>query len=344
MMRKALCFDDVLLIPKYWSGGSRKEVDISTRVGGLPIDIPIISANMPSVSGLEMAYVMDDFGSLAILDRMGPIESQVEKIVEFRRTRKENSKIGGSIGIGQSALEDCKTLIEADVSLICIDVAHADQRDAFDTLQKVMQAYPKFPVIIGNYACHPKQGYDFKRMLNVSWKIGVGSGASCTTRIQTGCGLPTFQSLEMMRDAGSYTYKGGLIADGGMKNSGDIMKSLAVGASAVMIGSLLAGTVEAPGAVIKDDRTGNKYKIYRGNASATSKVEAGLREEFIEGAEMLVPIKGSARGVIQQLIDGIKSGFTYCGSRNLPELWEKAEFMQVSAATQRESQPHGLFK
>ena len=338
----ALCFDDVLLTPKHWSGGSRKEVDISTRIAGLPLSIPIISANMPTVTGLDMAVLMNDHGGLGIFDRMGPIEEQLKKIKEFR-TIRHHGVVGASIGIGKQAQSDANMLVDAGVNLLCIDVAHADQRDAFDILEKITTLF-KVPIVFGNFAVPPKYNYNVSKMQNVALKLGVGSGAACTTRIETGCGLPTLESVFEFTSGGKYSYRGGLIADGGIKNSGDCVKALAAGASAVMIGSLLAGTKESPGSIIKDDRTGNKYKIYRGNASAGSKVEAGLKEEFIEGAEMLVPYKGSADAVLNQLVDGIRSGFTYCGSRNVPELWEKAEFVKISSASQRENRPHGLFR
>lgn len=343
--QKALCFDDVLLVPRHWSGGSRKEVDISTRIAGVPLELPIISANMPSVSGLDMAVALDNAGGMSIFDRLCPIEEQVQKALEFRKI-SPTGLVGGSIGIGQDALEDAKKLIGANVDLICIDVAHGDQRDCEYTLEKFQEEFPKFPVIVGNFAVIPRWARTQSLNSKIAWKLGVGSGASCTTRIQTGCGLPTFQSiLEFKKghNAKDWLPAGDIIADGGIKNAGDCVKSLAAGADAVMLGSLLAGTTEAPGSIIKDDKTGLKYKVYRGNASAGSKIQAGLLQEFVEGAEMLVKFKGSVDDVLAQLEDGIRSGFTYCGARTLPDLQGLAKFMEISSAGQKENLPHGIF-
>lgn len=342
---KALCFDDVLLVPKHWSGGSRKEVDISTRIAGVPLELPIISANMPSVSGLDMAVALDNAGGMSIFDRLCPIEEQVQKALEFRKI-SPTGLVGGSIGIGQDALEDAKKLIAAYVDLICIDVAHGDQRDCEYTLERFQEEFPKFPIVVGNFAVPPRWAKKQSLNAKIAWKLGVGSGASCTTRVQTGCGLPTFQSIlefEKWRGHKDVLPVGDIIADGGIKSAGDCVKSLAAGAHAVMLGSLFAGTTEAPGSIIKDDKTGQKYKVYRGNASAGSKIQAGLRQEFVEGAEMLVKFKGSVDDVLAQLEDGIRSGFTYCGARTLPDLQAYAKFMEISSAGQKENLPHGIF-
>lgn len=158
----------------------------------------------------------------------------------------------------------------------------------------------------------------------------------CTTRIQTGCGVPTLQSVIDVAEGNRW-----IIADGGIKNSGDIVKSLAAGADAVMLGSLLAGTDEAPGEVIKGSR-GGKYKIYRGAASYGAKKEFFSKAEYVEGEETLVPYKGSVEKIIKKLCEGIRSGFSYCGSHNLKELQNKATFIRISSSGMKESKPHGL--
>lgn len=356
VIEEALCFDDVLLVPRYHDGGSRKDVDISTKISGIKLQTPIIAANMPSVSGLDMALAMHEAGGMAILDRMSSVGFTVSEILQFR-DRYPQGNIGASIGIGDSWQEDALILIDNSVSLICIDVAHGNQKKVFEVYEKFRKLYPTFPLMIGNFAT----GIDWQksRMYRdpyLSWKIGVGGGAMCTTRTNTGCGVPTFQSvLDFSEESNENLYAGnpvvtrmqrfespGLIADGGIKNSGDIVKSLAAGAHAVMLGSLLAGTDEAPGSLIKDDKTGNKYKIYRGNASFGSKVEAGLKSEFIEGAEMLVKYKGPVRNVLDKLKDGIRSGFTYCGVSNIEDLQKNSKFVKVSSSGHREGLPHGI--
>lgn len=356
-INEVLCFDDVLLMPTYYNGGSRKDVDISTTVSGIKLETPIIAANMPSVSGLDMALAMHEAGGMAILDRMSSVGSTVSEILQFR-DRYPHGKIGASIGVGESWQEEALVLIDNGVSLICIDVAHGNQKRVFDVYDKFRSLYPTFPLMIGNFATGINRGNNLiYRDKFTSWKIGVGGGAMCTTRTNTGCGVPTLQSVLWFNESVNGSVgkrniydrgfllreeKPAIIADGGIKNSGDIVKSLAAGASAVMLGSLLAGTDEAPGSVIKDDKTGNKYKIYRGNASFGSKVEAGLKSEFIEGAEMLVKYKGPVRNVLDKLKDGIRSGFTYCGVSNIEDLKGNSVFVKVSSSGHREGLPHGI--
>lgn len=331
----ALSFDDVLLAPKFFGGRSRKEVDLSTTVAGLKLKLPIISANMPSVTGENMALAISRAGGLGILDRMG--EPKYEELERFKR-RYSNDKIGASIGIGDSAIAEAASYIELGVDIICIDVAHGNQFQTRQIYNDFRKKYKTFPLIVGNFAGIPP----FPEMLDdyyTAIKMGIGGGSVCTTRIQTGCGMPTFQSLIGMR---SWIGNGvGIIADGGIKNSGDIVKSLAAGAKAVMIGSLFAGTSESPGPIIKDDKTGRKFKVYRGNASYGTKIGASMTSEFIEGAETLIPYKGSVVQIVKQLEDGMRSGMTYCGAVTLESLKDNAEFIKISQAGHRESLPHG---
>jgi IMP dehydrogenase len=327
----ALSFDDVLLVPKYFPGRSRKEVDLSASIAGLELKFPIISANMPGVTGFEMAKVMAEAGGLGIIDRI--VGHDCYDLAIWKK-ENPNLQIGASIGIGDECLDDAEGWIECGADIICIDVAHADQCRVFDVYREFRNKWPDHSLIIGNWA-QPEWTTDMEHDSFLAMKIGIGGGSVCTTRIQTGCGMPTFQSIfDCSRDSRIDT-----IADGGIKNSGDIVKSLAAGANAVMIGSLLAGTDEAPGQLI--NANGKTYKVYRGSASAGAKAGAGLTSEFIEGAETLVPIKGSAKKVLKSLEDGIRSGLSYCGSTNLVELRKNSEFVKISPAGYRESLPHG---
>ena len=324
----ALCFDDVLLVPKFFKGESRKDVDISTSISGVNLKLPIISANMPGVTGAEMIELMHSVGGLGILDRMIPFQDQFLIL----KSLPKNTLKGASVGIDGGWYDHAAALIYNGANIICIDVAHAAQKKTKSVIEEFVKNFPGFPLIVGNYSntkfCPPCGFY--------TAKIGIGGGSVCTTRIETGCGLPTLQSIldcDGVRD---------IIADGGIKSSGDIVKSLAAGANAVMIGSLLAGTDEAPGQILKDGRTGQKYKVYRGNASFGTKKESGQEVKHIEGTEALVPYKGSAVDVLSKLEAGIRSGMSYCGALNLRELKNNAEFVKISAAGMRESNPHGV--
>jgi IMP dehydrogenase len=340
--KKALSFDDVLLRPQYSDKGSRSSVDLSTTISTLKLRVPIISANMPSVTGLDMCVIMSDFGGLGIVDRMIDLERQIKTIQDFKKARPQGL-VGGSIGVSENWKDCASQLIDSGASLICVDVAHGDQARVYDVMLSFLEDFANFPLMVGNFADQPLPFPKKHISKNLSFKIGVGGGSVCTTRIQTGCGVPTLQSIIDTTTISTHDKINAIIADGGIKNSGDIVKSLAAGADAVMIGSLLAGTKEAPGDILKDDKTGNKYKIYRGNASFGSKNASSMKAEFIEGAETLVKYKGSADKILQQLEDGIRSGMTYCGSSTIKELQTKANFVEITPAGMSESKPHGLF-
>jgi IMP dehydrogenase/GMP reductase len=339
-IEEALCFDDVLLRPNHFRGKSRSRIDLGTKIAGLTLELPIISSNMPTIASLEMALVMNACGGMAILDRMS--EDQAIRIGKVR-ARKPKGLIGASIGIGKSALDDAKRLVEAGANLICIDIAHGDQPRTYQVAQQFRKAFPTHPLMIGNFA-YPDEASEWFRDLDASpehtvFKLGVGSGAVCTTRIQTGCGLPTFQSI---LDFQEHSPGISVIADGGIKNSGDIVKSLAAGASAVMIGSLLAGTNEALGEFVELE--GATYKRYRGNASEYTKRAASMKHKHIEGVETFVLGVGGAGAVISGLEDGIRSGFSYCGAENLDELQCRSVFYKTSSSGHHESKPHATFR
>ena len=335
---KALCFDDVLLMPQYFEKKSRKEVDLSTEISGIKLKIPIISANMPSVTGASMALELSKVGGLGILDRMIPLEEQIEEIIKFNKYTNSSFDfpcdpvIGASIGINKRDLQNARALIQQGAKIICIDVAHADQRQTKEIYFLFRERYPDFPLIIGNYATPFNLEY-FRDDSKLTFKVGIGGGSHCTTRIETGCGLPTFASGQLFSEE-SFNF----ILDGGIKSSGDIVKSLALGAKAVMLGSLLSGHKECPGNVIKQN--GKLYKIYRGNASFGVKASIG-NVEHVEGEESLVPYKGEVAKTLAKLEQGIRSGMSYCGSESLSQLLLKCKFVEISSGGHHESKPHG---
>lgn len=333
-MKEALSFDDVLLVPKKFDGSSRSEIDLTTSLfHGL--DLPIISANMPSVTESEMFSAMGDLGGLGIVHRMCSIEEQVEMIKKGVGNSKSGS-YAAAIGIGNDWLERSKRLLDVGVNVFCIDVAHGHQERVLEVVKDFRKQFSTMSLIVGNISTLEAADEIMNTGgLNTVLKIGVGGGSVCSTRIATGCGVPTLQSI--MDIARHYPS----IADGGIKNSGDIVKSLAAGAKAVMLGSLLAGTDEAPGEIIKGN-DGSLYKIYRGAASYGAKKEFFNKAEYIEGAETLVKYKGSLSKVVKKLTEGVKSGFSYCGAHNLQELQENAEFVKITSAGMKESFPHGL--
>ena len=211
-------------------------------------------------------------------------------------------------------------------------------RFGFDTDQ-LFDVFDELTVIAGNIATrdaaqHIVDVCNKDERSRLVLKVGVGGGSVCTTRIQTGCGIPTFQSVI------DTAHFGTIVADGGLKTSGDIVKALAAGSSAVMLGSLLSGTEETPG----EPRLGpgGLVKPYRGSASSAAKKAFYGKAEYIEGEETTVPYKGDTSVVINSVLEGIRSGLTYCGSRTIEELWENAEFVKITAAGFAESKPHLL--
>lgn len=341
-MRTALSFDDVLLVPGYNDIPSRADVALDTIVAGVDLSLPIIAANMPSVCESAMADAVGAAGGMGIVHRMQSIPSQCDQTVMCPYP------VGAAIGIGEDWKKRADALLKGKSSIICLDVAHGHQDRVLEVALEFLSTFSA-PLIIGNIATsYAASFFDSeiaeRDQCRVALKVGVGGGSVCTTRIKTGFGMPTLQSVMDVAEAlDANDSEISIIADGGIKTSGDIVKALAAGADAVMLGSLLAGTREAPGDVIKDDKTGLKYKVYRGAASYGAKKAHFGEAEYIEGAERLIPYKGSVEKVLASLEEGIRSGLTYCGVDNLADLREEAEFVRITQAGFAESLPHGIF-
>lgn len=342
-MKTALSFDDVLLVPGYNDVGSRADVSLGTTVADVMLEIPIIAANMPSVCENQMAESLGSCGGLGIVHRMQSPERQCDQIINMPYP------VGGAIGIGEGWYDRAELLIKSGINIICLDVAHGHQERVIEVAMQFLVAFKNTPLIIGNIAtANAAATFDMHipdyNQERVALKVGVGGGSVCTTRIKTGFGVPTLQSVFDVAEALKERESGiSIIADGGLKSSGDIVKALAAGADAVMLGSLLAGTRQAPGDVIKDDKTGLKYKVYRGAASYGAKAVHFGEAEYVEGAERLIPYKGDVKKTIDSLVDGIRSGLTYCGVDNLADLRGEAEFVRITDAGFKESLPHGIF-
>lgn len=262
------------------------------------------------------------------------------------RDKKGRLLVGAAIGIRDDYLERATELVKAGVDILCIDVAHGHLDKCLQAVRKVKTKFPNIPLIAGNVATE-KGVKDLKLAGADIIKVGIGPGGACTTRLVTGVGIPQLTAIILAKKVLGETP---IIADGGCKNSGDIMKALAAGASAVMIGSLLAGTDEAVGKVIKID--GKKVKIFRGMSSISafqSKLEKTKEnsdyQPLAEGIEQaIIPYKGSAVEILTEIEKGLKSGFSYCGVYSIKELWKKAKFIKVTSLGFKESLPHSLDK
>lgn len=342
-MKEALGFDDVLCVPKYSEVTSRKNVDISVSWGKLKFPSVCMAANMPTVIDLASACEMLWSNIVPVFHRMESSAETAEKIIDLKNDFY--SPIGASIGVKEGWKSSSKELIEAGADFIVLDVAHGNQKRVAEVAKAFVKEFSEVNLIVGNFATYPEISV-FEDLLEnplVGWKIGVGSGAACSTRIKTGHGLPTLTSVYMFIEHAKNINMPipFLIADGGIKNPGDICKSLSVGANMVMLGSMLSATKQSPGQTIRGV-DGKLYKMYAGNASRTIKSESGDITEFIEGVEALVPLKGDFRSVALSIFDGIRSGYSYSGAANTEEFRQKSSIVKISAASNKESYPHIL--
>ncbi len=333
-MKEHISFDDVLLKPQYSEVRSRSDVSLTTRLSTeLTLDLPVLVANMDTVCGPEMMEAISDLGGIGVYPRQGNHFEFRAPVV--RRMLKEGRKAAIAVGV-DSPLKEVFHYVDLGVSAIVLDLAHGDSVHALERISEIRQIVdkhnPNVCVIGGNVATPEAVG----RMADVGVdcvKVGIGGGSACTTRINTGVGVPTLSSvIECAAKADKYGILS--IADGGMRTPGDVAKALAGGADAVMLGGMLAGTDESPGNPIQID--GQKFKNFRGNASA----EAG--SNYVEGAAGLVPYTGPLSNVIEAIEKGLKSAFSYTGSENLEEFHAKVEFVKVSAISVVENDAHGL--
>lgn len=258
--------------------------------------------------------------------------------------------VGAAVGVRSSELERAGACVDAGADVLLVDIAHGHSNHTLEMVKKLKQNFPRVPLIAGNVAA--AEGVcDLAEAGADAVKVGVGSGSICITRVVTGFGVPQLTAILECAEMG---HKLGvpIIADGGMRTSGDLVKALAAGASTVMLGSLLAGTEESPGVSVV--RQGRRYKIVRGMASLTANVERRkldkgeeLTEEdwtevVPEGVEAMVPYRGTTADNLHQLVGGIRSGMSYAGAHTIEELWEKAEFIRITPAGLRESGAHDV--
>ena len=332
-MNKTFSFGDVLLVPQYSEIISRKEVDLSCKVSkDVTVEIPIISSPMDTVTGVEMAVAMSQAGGLGILHRYN---SPLEQQKMAKEALQEGKYVAAAIGVTGDYVERATLLIKSGVQILCLDIAHGHHtlmRHALSVLRNTFGH--QIHLMAGNVAT--LEGFnDLSDWGADSIRVGIGGGSICSTRIQTGHGVPTFQSIVDCSFSDRDTL---LIADGGIKNSGDITKALAAGADLVMVGSLLAGTDQSPGEVIS--RNGEKFKAYRGMASKEAQIEWRGHFASIEGVSSAVPCKGDVSRVLKELETGIRSGLSYTGANNISELQSKSKFIEQTQAGQLESSAH----
>lgn len=360
----ALTFDDVLLKPRY-SGFARSEITFKTKLTPrVTLATPFISSPMDTVTEHELAIALGKVGGLGIIHRNLTIEAQAD---EVRKVKAAGLQVGAAVGSSPGFEQRVEALVEAGADVIVVDSAHGYAKYVIDALSYIKKNYD-VDVIAGSVAT--REGAE--ALINTgadALRVGMGPGAICSTRIVSGMGVP---QLTAVLETSAVAKKHGVavIADGGINYSGDALKALAAGASAIMMGRLFAATKEAPGqkhylkpaevpARFKDILDGSHeylFKEYRGMGSIAAMkkgMQISSEDEFhgksykndtliAEGVEGLVPCSGTVQNFVAQMVGGMTSGMYYVGARNLDELWDTAEFMRITPASLQESHPHDL--
>ena len=291
---------------------------------------------------------------LPIVDNHGVLKGlitikDIEKVIEFPNSAKDSQGrllVGAAVGVTKDTMKRVEMLVKSHVDAIVVDTAHGHSKGVLDTVREIRDAYPELNIIAGNVAT-PEATHDLIKAGADVVKVGIGPGSICTTRVVAGVGVP---QISAVYECATEARKLGktIIADGGIKYSGDVVKALAAGGHVVMLGSLLAGTSESPGDT--EIFQGRRFKVYRGMGSVGA-MEQGSKDRYFqedakkfvpEGIEGRLPYKGPLSDTIYQLIGGLRSGMGYCGTKNLLELRENAQFIKMTGAGLRESHPHDV--
>jgi IMP dehydrogenase len=329
---EALAFDDILLVPQHSKITSRKNVSLSTSLGNIKLDTPIISAPMDTVTETEMAIAMSRLGGLGVLHRYMPIEKQVE-MFKIANLSTHYGNVAGSIGATGDFLEDARKLFHAGCQIILIDTANGHSSYAINAVRTLRSEFGNdIHIMAGNIAT--ANGYAYLAEAGAdSVRVGIGGGSVCTTRIVSGHGIPTLASIMDIRSV--FQDGPAIIADGGIRTPGDAAKALAAGAQAVMLGGALAGTDESPGDVID-----GSYKVFRGMASHDAQKEGRGFVSGVEGVSTTVPYRGSVEHIINDFRSGIASAMSYTGVDNLDDFYYNSMYVQITGSGIAESKPH----
>mgnify|MGYP003653811860 CR=1 FL=1 len=337
--KEAVSFDDVLLVPQYSDIESRSEVNINSDLDdNITLHLPVISSPMDTITELTMAKEMSRAGGLGIIHRYNTIQEQATMVQEAVVDLVDHP--AAAIGVTGDYLKRAKALVTSGAEILCIDVAHGHHAMMKKALKELKAEFGHtVHIMAGNVGT--LEGLNALAEWGAdSVRCGIGGGSICSTRLVTGHGVPTLQNII---DCARSHHDVKIIADGGIKKSGDIVKALAAGADFVMVGSMFAGTTETPGQVFTS-QSGKKYKVYRGMASKDAQTDWRGKSSTPEGISTTVPFRGSVKHVLRDITGGIKSGLSYTGARNLLELRTKAEFIKQTNAGQTESFTHILMR
>lgn len=361
--KQGLTFDDVLLIPAA-SDVLPNQVALGTHLGkNLKLNIPILSASMDTVTEAPLATVMAQQGGLGVIHKNMSSDDQAHEVAAVKAAAVDLTEtpmaavdadgqllVAAAVGVTADTFDRADKLFKAGADAIIIDTAHGHSKGVLDKIAQIREHYPEQTLIAGNVATASGTRALFEAGVDVV-KVGIGPGSICTTRVVAGVGVPQITAIS---DAAQVAEEYGkqIIADGGIKYSGDIVKALAAGGNAVMLGSMLAGTDEAPGETFTAD-DGKQYKTYRGMGSLAA-MEHGSSDRYFqsnvkeekklvpEGIEGRTAYKGAVADVLFQMIGGLRSGMGYTGSHTVDDLIHHAQFVQITNAGLIESHPHDV--
>lgn len=323
------------MVPQYSEINSRRDVDLSMSLSpDAKLSLPIIASPMDTVCESEMAIAMAKAGGIGIIHRFMPFEKQ---ILEVSRASIDGFAVGAAIGAKGNIEYEATKLFSAGASLILVDTANGHSKYAVDAVKRIRNVLLDLPhIMAGNVST--SEGY--VRLAEAgadSIRVGIGGGSVCTTRIVSGHGIPTLASvMEIKKAKYSFNLNAGIVADGGIRNTGDMIKAFAAGADAVMLGSMLAGTDESPGSTMTTEH--GVYKEFRGMASREA--NEGKDIPIAEGVATKVPYKGSVANILNDIRGGLGSGCSYSGVEKLSDLYENSMYVRVTSLSNKESMPH----
>jgi IMP dehydrogenase len=338
LAKNDICFDDILMVPQYSEVISRSNVDFKMPIGGYTwLDLPIIASPMDTVCEKDMAIAIAESGGIGIIHRFMSAKSQIKMVEEVH----SYNNLGLAVGAALSSTfveEHVHKLISAGASMLLIDTANGHSKMAIDaTIRLKNLVGDNIHIMAGNVST--VEGYAALDIAGAdSVRVGIGGGSMCTTRIVSGHGIPTLSSIINVREAKvKFNLNAGIVADGGIRNTGDMVKAFAAGADAVMLGSMLAGTDESPGNVyFEGDK---KFKSFRGMASKEANKDKDIA--VAEGISTRIPHKGSVKNIIKDIRGGLGSGCSYSGVDFLHDLYKESMYIRVSPLSVKESMPHG---
>jgi IMP dehydrogenase len=330
----ALSFDDVLLVPRFSSIIPREGIDVSTKVSrNVALRIPIVSSPMDTVTESEMAIALAEEGGIGIIHRNMPADREAE---EVKRVKEKGLPVGAAVGILDE--ERFRKVIDAGADLVVIDAAHGHSENVIKSIRRYKEI-ASIDIVAGNVVT-PEGAEDLIAAGADGLRVGLGAGSTCFTREVCGVGIPQLQAIVWVADVAS-SYGVPVIADGGVRRIGDVVKALAAGADCVMLGRMLAGTDEAPGEII--ERNGMRLKKYRGMGSPEVIQKLDRYSKLVpEGLSGYVPYKGSVRDILRMIVGGLKSGMGYVGASNLEELRRKSVFVKATPSESLERRVSGL--